>query len=116
MNTHMNSHGKVKCKQCDQTIPYNSNSSHMKKCVGEGFKCENCPAVFKREDMLKVQVAKKRCQVQCNFCDKACKSAYYLEKHISQTHRVQMNVVKTAEGHVGNFPTTVVRKDLNCTR
>ena len=26
-----------------------------------------------------------------------------------------MNAVKTAEGHVGHFPTTVVRKDLNCT-
>ena len=56
LNTHMNSHREVKCKQCDQTIPYNSTSSHMKKCVGEerDFECENCPAVFKREDMLKV--------------------------------------------------------------
>ena len=118
LNTHMNSHREVKCKQCDQTIPYNSTSSHMKKCVSEerDFKCENCPAVFKRDDMLKLHVAKKRCQVQCNFCDKTCKSSYYLEKHISQTHRVQMNVVKTTEGHMGLFPTTEVRKDFKCTR
>ena len=118
MNNHMNSHREVKCKQCDQTIPKNSTSSHMKKCVSRerDFKCENCPAVFKREDMLKLHVVKKRCQVRCNFCDKTCKSSYYLEKHISQTHRVQMNVVKTSEGHMGLFPTTEVRKDLKCTR
>ena len=118
LSTHMDSHREVNCKHCDQTIPYNSRNSHMIKCVGEkkAFKCENCPAAFNRADKLKVHMTNKSCEVQCNLCDKTCKGELYLEKHISQTHRLQMNVLKTAEGHIGLFPTTEVRKDLNCTR
>ena len=116
LSTHMDSHREVNCKHCDQTIPYNSRNSHMIKCVGEkkAFKCENCPAAFNRADKLKVHMTNKSCEVQCNICDKTCKGELYLEKHISQTHRLQMNVLKTAEGHIGLFPTTEVRKDLNC--
>ena len=116
--THKKSQLEVNCKHWDQTIPYNSKYSHMIKWVGEqkAFKCDCCYAVFNRASMLKVNITNKSCQVQCNLCDKACLSAFYLGKHISQTHRVQMNTVKTAEGHFGHFSTTVVRKDLNCTR
>ena len=29
--------------------------------------------------------------------------------------RVQMDIVKTAEGHIGLFPSTELQKDLHCT-
>ena len=96
LNTHMNSQREVKCKQCDQTIPYNSTSSHMKKCVSEerDFKCENCPAVFNTEWNLKVHVTNKSCPVKCNRCDKTLKNAGYLDRHMASVHSVQMQVVK----------------------
>ena len=117
LNTHMQSHREVNCKHRGQTIPYNSRNSHMIKCVGENkaFECENCASAFNKADALKAHMSHKSCAVQCNLCDKKCKSAFYLEKHISSTHRLQMNVVKTAEGHIGLFPSTDARKDLNCT-
>ena len=89
----------------------------MIKCVGENkaFECENCASAFSKVDALKAHTSHKSRAVQCNLCDKKCKSAFYLEKHISSTHRLQMNVVKTAEGHIGLFPSTDARKDLNCT-
>ena len=89
----------------------------MIKCVGENkaFECENCASAFNKADALKAHMSHKSCAVQCNLCDKKCKSAFYLEKHISSTHRLQMNVVKTAEGHIGLFPSTDAQKDLNCT-
>lgn len=117
LQTHMESHRKVNCKHCDKTIPYNSRNSHTIKCVGEkkAFKCENCPATFNKADNLKVHMANKRCSVQCNLCEKTLQSEFYLEKHISSTHRVQMNLVKTAEGHIGFFPSNELRNDLHCT-
>ena len=65
------------------------------KCVGEkkAFKCENCPATFNKADNLKVHMTNKRCSVQCNLCEKTLQSEFYLEKHISSTQRVQMNLV-----------------------
>ena len=106
---HMQSHRETSCKNCGKKIPYNSRASHMKKCIGEmAFKCENCPALFKREDHLKVHVNKKRCSIQCNICDKNLKSAGRLDKHIESVHRVQMQVVKTIEGHIGLFQSTAV--------
>ena len=35
---------------------------------------------------------------------------------MSLTHRVETNVVKTSEGHIGLFPSSVimVREDLSC--
>ena len=117
LKTHMDSHREVNCKHCDKRIPYNSRNSHTIKCVGEkkAFKCENCPATFNKADNLKVHMANKRCSVQCNLCEKTLQSEFYLEKHISSTHRVQMNLVKTAEGHIGFFPSNELRNDLHCT-
>ena len=34
--------------------------------------------------------------------------------HLIYTHRVQTEVVKTSEGHIGLFPSTELRKDLHC--
>ena len=34
--------------------------------------------------------------------------------HLIYTHRVQTEVVKTREGHIGLFPSTELRKDLHC--
>ena len=75
----------------------------MTKCVGDKkeFKCENCPAVFNTASNLKAHITNKSCEIQCNLCDKTLKSAGYLEKHISSVRRVQMEVVKTIEGHIG---------------
>ena len=111
LNTHMNSQREVKCKQCDQTIPYNSTSSHMKKCVSRerDFKCENCPAVFNTEWNLKVHVTNKSCPVKCNRCDKTLKNGGYLDRHMASVHSVQMQVVKTSEGHIGLFQSEQVQ-------
>ena len=89
----------------------------MKQCVGEKtYNCENCPALFNREDHLKVHINKKSCSIQCNLCDKTLKSAGFMERHIASVHRVQMNVVKTVEGHIGLFQSNELQKDLHCTR
>ena len=72
--THMNSHREVSCKHCGKKISYNSTSSHVTKCIGGGensFKCDNCPAVFKTEGNLRVQVTNKSCPLKCNQCDKS---------------------------------------------
>ena len=116
LNTHMQSHKEVTCNHCEKRIPYNSRNSHMTKCVSEEFKCENCPAVFNRADGLKRHLDKNRCEIQCNLCDKTLKSKEYLEKHIESTHRVQMNVVKTKEGHIGLFESTELQNNLKCTQ
>ena len=34
--------------------------------------------------------------------------------HLIYTHRVQTEVVKTREGHIGLFPSTELQKDLHC--
>ena len=88
----------------------------MAKCVSEEFKCENCRAVFNRADGLKRHVDKNRCEIHCNLFDKTLKSTEYLEKHNESTHRVQMNVVKTKEGHIGLFQSTELQNNLKCTR
>ena len=72
--THMNSHREVSCKHCGKMISYNSTSSNVTKCIGGGeksFKCDNCPAVFKTEGNLRVQVTNKSCPLKCNQCDKS---------------------------------------------
>ena len=113
---HMASHRKISCKHCGQMIPYNSKSNHMRKCIGEkAFKCENCCALFNIKDNLKVHVTKQSCPIKCNLCDKQLKSAGFMNKHIASVHRVQTEVVKTTEGHIGLFQTTQFRKDLHCT-
>ena len=116
LKTHMDSHREFTCKHCEKTIPYNSRSSHLAKCVGEkkAIKCENCPALFNRTENMKVHMTNKRCEIKCNFCDKRLKSAAFLNKHIANVHRVKMEVVKTTEGHIGLFTSTELRKDLNC--
>ena len=88
----------------------------MTKCVGDKkeFKCENCPAVFNTASNLKAHITNKSCEIQCNLCDKTLKSAGYLDKHIASVHKVQMEVVKTIEGHIGLFPSTELQKDLHC--
>ena len=117
LKTHMDSHREFTCKHCEKTIPYNSRSSHITKCVGDkkAIKCESCPAAFNTLASLKVHKTNKRCEIQCSICDKTLKSAFFLEKHISSVHTVEMQVVKTIEGHVGIFTSTVFRKDLHCT-
>ena len=43
-------------------------------------------------------------------------SALVKRRHSNvKTHRVQMNLVKTAEGHIGFFPSNELRNDLHCT-
>lgn len=88
----------------------------MTKCIGvkKAIKCENCPTVFNTAGNLKVHMTNKSCEIQCNLCDKTLKREGDLEKHISYTHRVQTEVVKTSEGHIGLFPSTELRKDLHC--
>ena len=112
----LKTHKEVTCNHCEKRIPYNSRNSHMAKCVSEEFKCENCRAVFNRADGLKRHVDKNRCEIQCNLFDKTLKSTEYLEKHNESTHRVQMNVVKTKEGHIGLFQSTELQNNLKCTR
>ena len=112
----LKTHKEVTCNHCKKRIPYNSRNSHMAKCVSEEFKCENCRAVFNRADGLKRHVDKNRCEIQCNLFDKTLKSTEYLEKHNESTHRVQMNVVKTKEGHIGLFQSTELQNNLKCTR
>ena len=112
----MESHREVTCKNCEKKIPNNSRNSHMAKCVNGEFKCKNCPVVFTRKDYLKEHIDKNRCEIQCNICDKTLKSAELLEKHIQSTHRVQINVVKTKEGHIGRFQSTELQHCLNCTQ
>ena len=84
--THMNSHKEVSCKHCGKMIPYNSTTSHVTKCIGDGeksCKCDDCPAVFKTEGSLRVHVTNKSCPVKCNQCDKTLKNAGYLDKHMA---------------------------------
>ena len=88
----------------------------MAECVSEEFKCENWRAVFNRADGLKRHVDKNRCEIQCNLCDKTLKCTEYLEKHIESTHRVQMNLVKTKEGHIELFQSTELQNNLKCTQ
>ena len=65
---HIRTHMTVTCKHCGKKILYNSRTSHMKQCIGEKtYNCENCPALFKREDHLKVHVNKRSCSIQCNL-------------------------------------------------
>ena len=114
--THMNSHREVNCKHCGKKIPYNSTTSHVTKCIGENsFKCENCPAVFTTEGSLKVHVTNKSCPIKCNLCDKTLKNAGYLDRHMASVHSVQMQVVKTSEGHIGLFQSAEVQNNLHCT-
>ena len=88
----------------------------MTKCVGDKkeFKCETCPAVFNTAGNLKAHITNKSCEIQCNLCDKTLTSAGYLDKHIASVHKVQMEVVKTTEGHIGLFTSTELKKDLHC--
>ena len=117
LRTHMEYHREVTCKHCEKRIPYNSRNSHKEKCGEFGeFKCKNCPVVFTRKHHLKEDIDKNRCEIQCNICDKTLKSAEFLEKHIQTTHRVQINVVKTKEGHIGRFQSTELQHSLNCTQ
>ena len=117
LRTHMESHREVTCKHCEKRIPYNSRTSHKEKCGEFGeFKCKNCHVVFTRKHHLKEHIDKNRCEIQCNICDKTLKSAEFLEKHIQTTHRVQINVVKTKEGHIGRFQSTELQHSLNCTQ
>ena len=117
LRTHMESHREVTCKHCEKRIPYNSRTSHKEKCGEFGeFKCKNCHVVFTRKHHLKEHIDKNWCEIQCNICDKTLKSAEFLEKHIQTTHRVQINVVKTKEGHIGRFQSTELQHSLNCTR
>ena len=116
LKTHMESHREITCNNCEKKIPYNSRSSHMTKCVSDKkeFKCENCPAVFNTAGNLKAHITNKSCEIQCNLCDKTLTSAGYLDKHIASVHKVQMEVVKTTEGHIGLFQSTELQKDLHC--
>ena len=118
LKMHKNIHRVVSCKNCDKVIPYNSSSSHKIMCGGDKkeLKCENCPAKFNKACNLKDHKTNNRCTVQCNLCDKTLKSAGFLEKHMSSFHQQQTHVVKTSEGHIGLFPSSVikVRKDLSC--
>ena len=99
-------------------IPYNSTTSHVTKCIGDGeksCKCDDCPAVFKTEGSLRVHVTNKSCPVKCNQCDKTLKNAGYLDKHMASAHSVLLQVVKTSEGHIGLFQSAKVQNDLHCT-
>ena len=93
------------------------------------LKCEKCEATCKGGRKLKTHMDSHR-EVNCKHCDKripynsrnshtnshkTLQSEFYLEKHISSTHRVQMNLVKTAEGHIGFFPSNELQNDLHCT-
>ena len=65
---HIRTHMTVTCKHCGKKILYNSRTSHMKQCFGEKtYNCENCPALFNREDHLKVHVNKRSSSIQCNL-------------------------------------------------
>ena len=52
LHAHMDSHKKICCPVCEETIPKNSRSTH--KCNNsERFLCELCPYESSRKDMLK---------------------------------------------------------------
>ena len=78
------------------------------KCVGDKneFKCENCPAVFSTAGNLKAHITNK----SSNAISVIKGWKHYLEKHISSVHIVQMEVVKTIDGHLGLFPSTDSKK------
>ena len=115
MEAHKNKHKEIKCEKCGESVPYNSATSHKTKCLEETYKCEKCAKVYKRKDKLKIHIENENCSISCDRCGKHFKTAGYMENHMRSTHQIQVNAVKTSEGHVGLFQPTEAPLDLNCT-
>ena len=83
LKSHMQSHREISCKHCEKKIPYNSKSSHMRKCLGKKkLECEHCQALFQTKDSLIKHLTRKSCSIKCNFCDKNLKGKFYLKHGI----------------------------------
>ena len=90
LRNHLKTHRTISCKNCNKTIPQNSNTSHS--CGDQNFKCEQCNYKSKQKSHLdrhmKVhapKVPKLMKEYNCFHCKKTFDRKFNLKVHV-KTH------------------------------
>ena len=89
----MNSHREFNGKHCGKKIPYNSMTSHVTKCIGE----KTQKVIWKFMWLTKIV------QLCATAVTKPWKMQFFLDRQMASVYSVQMQFVKTSEGHIVLF-------------
>ena len=92
LENHNKSHMSWNCSNCEEVIPHNSRSMHIKRCkkVSNTLSCEKCPYITNAKSNLnrhmKTHAIKEKPTFKCEKCGKIFQEKKYLNQHL-KSHR-----------------------------